>query len=1153
MPQLQYLNILQDELANCFPQPNFLWNYAEDNILENDWLMVTPVNVFGKKYEEFPMPVKGDDPDFQLKPCEESSCGGRCVALQSSVKSPGQEPKKFCPGHSYILYETFYTMITGAEKFIDITTLTPFTGCFLAALRNALTYISKKDEGKRPVIRILYSNPLPNPFPGSVKDFIYDITRDIDRNSRMEIYVGIISSSFTSWNHSKIIAVDGTRSIVGGHNMWDDHYLESNPVFDVSMKLSGSSVLHAHDFADGLWDYLIKRHTFFNFKLSGSYTFNESTRQNEIKFGVFPDENIYKNKRQGLSKTFSGGIPILSVGRAAEIDYSYLLPTDQCYLYPHDEPSDSMIVKLIGMAKKTVRMSLQSFQLTYGLVAGYNDRLFAEFGKAINRGVDISIVLSNPLAVAGGLPSGSAPYYGEGPPAINVKLLEIMTKDLNMTEIVAKNLINSHFKVASIRYSADETYPNKAPIPNHAKTFMVDDTAFYIGSQNQYVSNLNEFGYIVEDAAKANEYITAYWNPLWEHSQRTVSYTFSQDLADEEAAEAMEFILALDRNKRLKKVWETTLAKQREDSSPENLAKIKKELKEIILNAGFVTTLEEVESMLENPFFKDNKTENLPSQESNRFVLDLLTNMQLLSDFADVIDQPAGSFEEANEKITSFLKSKGYNCNPSQVIASFNLLKDHNLEYWTGTYDSWYINDGGISFNDTSLKLKSVKANDLANTPDDVQMLDGPCLIINGTDVTIDGAKIINPQYSNGVLSWTMGDGSTGNATSGRITFNEVTRQSLNDSFVGCEFYGSLTFPESGTGLAKGKVSFYGRIHDKPAKESPNYGYLWLVLSLTGSLSTLIIALICCCACLKKRSEHERIGREKRRADEETEMQPFSDAHSGEETEHLIEDTASRSRDGLETLDTASREDYSDLVLKYHERIESIKKDLPWSLCRTSIDSKVQEIVRSECVRQKDFFSKDTDTLMQGMREKYDFEVETEEVIDHFVSGLVGEFPELNFREAQTLLRTEIVYPTNKEVVSDDSGASYLDSTLRSALLEQREHYLTENAGTIQQKIVDASSVLDKTAGEISSAKDELSKVEEALRSQPEDEGLKKQKLKIEQEIAELVEKQKEEESERERMTKEREKNKRDAEDTSEDRKKTDQRKSERSREIFER
>ena len=39
MPQLQYLNVLKDDLAGNFPQPSFLWNYAEDNTLGNDWLL----------------------------------------------------------------------------------------------------------------------------------------------------------------------------------------------------------------------------------------------------------------------------------------------------------------------------------------------------------------------------------------------------------------------------------------------------------------------------------------------------------------------------------------------------------------------------------------------------------------------------------------------------------------------------------------------------------------------------------------------------------------------------------------------------------------------------------------------------------------------------------------------------------------------------------------------------------------------------------------------------------------------------------------------------------------------------------------------------------------------------------------------------------
>ena len=41
------------------------------------------------------------------------------------------------------------------------------------------------------------------------------------------------------------------------------------------------------------------------------------------------------------------------------------------------------------------------------------------------------------------------------------------------------------------------------PIANHAKFWMVDGRVFYIGSDNMYPVNLQEYGYIVDDAKAA--------------------------------------------------------------------------------------------------------------------------------------------------------------------------------------------------------------------------------------------------------------------------------------------------------------------------------------------------------------------------------------------------------------------------------------------------------------------------------------------------------------------------------------------------------------------------------------------------------------------------------------------------------------------------
>ena len=55
------------------------------------------------------------------------------------------------------------------------------------------------------------------------------------------------------WNHSKIIAVDGKRIFVGGHNMWSEDYLYKSPVSDISMIFAGPVVKAAHAFLDNLW------------------------------------------------------------------------------------------------------------------------------------------------------------------------------------------------------------------------------------------------------------------------------------------------------------------------------------------------------------------------------------------------------------------------------------------------------------------------------------------------------------------------------------------------------------------------------------------------------------------------------------------------------------------------------------------------------------------------------------------------------------------------------------------------------------------------------------------------------------------------------------------------------------------------------------
>src|SRR6185295_10001881 len=102
---------------------------------------------------------------------------------------------------------------------------------FRAGLRNAITTLARSD--RRVSVRLLVGQ---YPLEGGTdaKALIEDIIRDARNvpNSRLSVYVGAMRSctggadcaSFT-WNHSKIVAVDGRTAWVGGHNLWTADYL----------------------------------------------------------------------------------------------------------------------------------------------------------------------------------------------------------------------------------------------------------------------------------------------------------------------------------------------------------------------------------------------------------------------------------------------------------------------------------------------------------------------------------------------------------------------------------------------------------------------------------------------------------------------------------------------------------------------------------------------------------------------------------------------------------------------------------------------------------------------------------------------------------------------------------------------------------------
>lgn len=81
----------------------------------------------------------------------------------------------------------------------------------------------------------------------------------------------------------------------------------------------------------------------------------------------------------------------------------------------------------------------------------------------------------------------------------------------------------SNLQLASFRSSDSRTWADGKPYALHHKLVSVDDSAFYIGSKNLYPAWLQDFGYIVESPAAAQQLKTELLDPEWKYSQRAAT------------------------------------------------------------------------------------------------------------------------------------------------------------------------------------------------------------------------------------------------------------------------------------------------------------------------------------------------------------------------------------------------------------------------------------------------------------------------------------------------------------------------------------------------------------------------------------------------------------------------------------------------------
>ena len=477
------------------------WNVSRDNSFSGDFTDQIPTKQsWGQKDLSVGTLCKegdaGCDPDFLLTTCtSDADCTGRahCTTLKATVAHRGDSPRSLCAGDADAILDTVWSGIALARHTVDVSSLTPPNGRFEAAVRNAVTYVSESESPPR--VRMLFGD-YPGAFTSATKT-LASLARDVAPASGLVMSVGTYRAGVTSWNHSKIISRDGEYAVMGGANMWDSHYLRKNPVHDIWITENGSAAADAARYLDELWVYTCGSSNLVNMKDVASR-------------GIEGCQKPFAAEQAAVAHG-TGNVPVISVGRLGSLG---------------EEPSDDAILAMIDSAKTSIRMTQQDLGPVRraGVPLGtWPEATIQALVRAMARGVKVSLVLSNTGAVPGDMNAIEATFntYDNGWTPVDVlrefeKIARTQVKVAN-----ASALLCDSFTLMRLRSSDGETWQDGGTLANHAKVVVVDDRAFYLGSQNLYVANLAEFGAIVDDPKATKLFLANYMDIVEQYSKRT--------------------------------------------------------------------------------------------------------------------------------------------------------------------------------------------------------------------------------------------------------------------------------------------------------------------------------------------------------------------------------------------------------------------------------------------------------------------------------------------------------------------------------------------------------------------------------------------------------------------------------------------------------
>ncbi|MFG2639119.1 phospholipase D-like domain-containing protein [Streptomyces sp. NPDC048362] len=430
--------------------------------------------------------------------------------------------------------------VSKARSTVDISTLAPFpNGAFEDAIITGLK--ESVEAGNKLKVRILVgAAPLYHlgVVPSKYRDELRSMLGATADHITLNVASMTTSKTSFSWNHSKLLVVDGQSVITGGINNWKDDYLTTtHPVSDVDLALTGPAAHSASQYLDQLW----------------SWTCDNKNNVSKVWFAASPGADCMPTLGQENPPALqTGNVPVIAVGGLGvgieEADptsrvqpYLPSAPDSTCFGGVHDNtnfdrdydtvnPEESALRALIGSAKSHIEISQQDLNATCPPLPRYDIRMYDALADRMASGVKVRIVLSDP-ANRGAVGSGG---YSQIKSLSEVSdVLRERLERVTGGRPQADSVMCTNLQLATARTADATAWADGKPYAQHHKLVSVDGSAFYIGSKNVYPSWLQDFGYLVENPEAAQQLKTDLLDPQWKYSQTTASFDYARGVCQD--------------------------------------------------------------------------------------------------------------------------------------------------------------------------------------------------------------------------------------------------------------------------------------------------------------------------------------------------------------------------------------------------------------------------------------------------------------------------------------------------------------------------------------------------------------------------------------------------------------------------------------------